>query len=119
MEFATGGPLAWGSQLQATLSTSSVQSEYQWMYAGMQVTVWFWGVLSEISLPLCEPTPSFLDSQSAEDLEMNPVYHKRSKHIEIKYHWIREHVNPEGEHRTAILIHVKTADQSADIFTKA
>ena len=50
---------------------------------------------------------------------MNPVYHKRSKHIEIKYHWIREHVNPEGEHWTTILIHVKTADQSADIFTKA
>ena len=50
---------------------------------------------------------------------MNPVYHKRSKHIEIKYHWIREHVDPEGEHRTVILIHVKAADQSADIFTKA
>ena len=46
------------------------------MYAGMQVTVWFWGVLSEISLSLCEPTPFFLDSQSAEDLAMNPVYHK-------------------------------------------
>ena len=77
------------------------------------------GVLSEISLPLCEPTPFFLDSQSAEDLALNPVYHKRSKHIEIKYHWIREHVDPEGEFRTAQLIHVRTADQSADIFTKA
>ena len=44
------------------------------------------GVLSEISLPLCEPTPFFLDSQSAEDLAINPVYHKRSKPIEIKYH---------------------------------
>ena len=50
---------------------------------------------------------------------MNPVYYKRSKHIEIKYHWIREHVDPKGKHRTAILIHVKTADQSADIFTEA
>ena len=90
--------------------------------------------------------------QSAEDLAINSVYHKRSKHIEIKYHRIREHVDLEGEHyyyyshifprfavpalqlryfinnlwysimgehRTAILIHVRTADQSADIFTKA
>ena len=117
--FAAGGPLAWGSQLQATVATSSMQSEYQGMYAGMQVTVWFRGVLSEISLPLCEPTPFFLDSQSAEDLAMKPVYHERSKHIEIKYHWIREHVDPEGEHRTATLIQMKTADQPADIFTKA
>ena len=71
--FAAGGPLAWGSQLQATVATSSMQSEYQGMYAGMQVTVWFLGVLSEISLPLCEPTPFSPDSQSAEDLVMNPV----------------------------------------------
>ena len=41
--FAAGGPFAWGSQLQATVATSSMQSEYQGMYAGMQVTVWFEG----------------------------------------------------------------------------
>ena len=64
----------------------------------MQVTVWFFGgVLSEISLPLCKPTPFLLDSQSAEDLAINPVYHKRAKHIEIKYYWIREHVDLEGQ----------------------
>ena len=50
---------------------------------------------------------------------MNPVFHKKSKLIEIKYHWIREHEDPEGKHRRAILIHVRSADQSADIFTKA
>ena len=44
---------------------------------------------------------------------------RQSKHIEIKYHCIREHVDLEGEHRTAILIHVRTADQPADISTKA
>ena len=53
-----------------------------------------------------EPTPFFLDSQSAEDLALNPVYHKRSKHIEIKYHWVREHVDPDGMLKTAKLIHV-------------
>ena len=60
------------------------------MYAGMQEIVWLRGVLAELDLRLCEPTPFFLDSQSAEDLAINPVYHKRSKHIEIKYHWVRE-----------------------------
>ena len=51
-----------------------------------------------------KPTPFFIDSQSAEDLALNPVFHKQSKHIEIKYHGIREHV--------------ESTDQAADLFTK-
>ena len=103
--FATGGALAWGSHLQATVATSSMQSEYRGMYAGMQVTVW----LSEILLPLSKRTLFFFDSQSADDLALNPVYHKRLKHTEIKYYWIREHVDREGENRTARLFYVKTS----------
>ena len=59
MVIAAGGPLAWGSQLQATVAISSMQSEYQGMYAKMQVTVWFRGVLSEISLLCANPRLSF------------------------------------------------------------
>ncbi len=117
--FGAGGPIAWQSKLQPTVSTSSMQSEYQALYAGMQEIVWLRGVMAELGLPFVEPTPFFLDSQSAEDLATNPVYHKRSKHIEIKYHWVREHVDPDGEFKTAQLIHVGTADQTADIFTKS
>ena len=116
--FAAGGPIAWQSKLQTTVSTSSMQSEYQAMYAGMQEIVWLRGVLGEIGITQCEPTPFFLDSQSAEDLAMNPVYHKRSKHVEIKYHFTREHVDPEGKN-TAELIHVSTLEMAADIYTKA
>ena len=68
---------------------------------------------------MSEPTPFFLESQSAEDLAVTPVYHRRSKHIEIKYHWVREHVDPDGEFGTARLIYVRTGDQTADILTKA
>ena len=93
--FACGGPIVWQSKLQTTVSTSSMQAEYQAMYAGMQELVWIRGVLGEIGRPEVEPTPFFIDSQSAEDLALNPVFHKRSKHIEITYHWIREHVGTE------------------------
>jgi len=118
--FAVGGPIIWQSKLQATVATSSMQSEYQAMYAGMQELVWIRGVMTEIGLQILvsKPSPFFLDSQSAEDLAKNPVYHKRSKHIEIKYHWIREHVNPDI-FNTARLIHVGTHEQSADMYTKA
>ena len=73
--FAAGGPLAWQSKLQTTVATSSMQSEYQAMYAGMQEIGWLRGVLAESNLWLSEPTLCFPDSQSAEDLALNPVYH--------------------------------------------
>ena len=117
--FAVGGCIAWQSKLQSTVSTSSMQSEYQAMYAGMIEIVWLRGVLREIGLFLVKATPFFIDAQSARDLAVNPVFHKRSKHIEIKYHWIREHVDPQGEYKTAVLTLVGTKHQSADIYTKA
>jgi hypothetical protein len=117
--FGAGGPIAWQSKLQTTVSTSSMQSEYQAMYAGMTELVWLRGVLREIGHFLSEATPFFLDAQSAKDLAMNPVYHKRSKHIEIKYHWVREHVDPDGDYKTAELMLVGTDFQSADMYTKA
>ena len=48
--FAAGGPLSWQSKLQTTVSTSSMQSEYQALYAGMQEIVWLRGVLFELQL---------------------------------------------------------------------
>ena len=61
----------------------------------------------------------YLSMNTSPDLALNPVYHKQSKHIEIKYHWVREHTDPDGEFRTATLLHVRTGDQIADVFTKA
>jgi hypothetical protein len=95
-----------------------MQAEFQAMYAGMQEIVWLREVLGEIGFTQCEPTPFFLDSQSAEDLAKNPVYHKRSKHVAIKYHFNQEHVDPDGMN-TVELIHVSTHEMAADIYTKA
>ena len=65
--FAAGGPLTWQSKLQTTEATSSMQSEYQAMYAGMQEIEWLREALAELDLRLSLPTLFFLDSQSAED----------------------------------------------------
>ena len=115
---AAGGPIAWQSKIQTTVATSSMESEYMAMYAAIQELVWLRGVLREIELPILEPIPLFIDSQSAQDLAMNPVAHQRSKHIDIKYHWIREHVGEDG-FGTAECFHVSSAQESADIFTKS
>ena len=118
IEFAVGGPLLWLSMLQTTVSTSSMQSEYRALYAVMQEIVWLRVLLSKLQLCMSKPTPFFLDSQSAEDLAVSLAYHKRSS-IEIKYHWVREHEDPDGKIETAWLIHVRTGYRTADIFTKA
>ena len=47
---------------------------------------------------------------------MNPVAHQRSKHIDIKYHWIREHVGGDG-FGTAECFHVSSAQESADMIS--
>ena len=54
------------------------------------------------------------DSMLAIYLVKNPVFHARSKHIEVHYHFIREKVIT----KEILLLHVKTGDQVADIFTK-
>ena len=119
--FAAGGPISWQSKLQTTVATSSMESEYMAMYAGMQEVVWLRGVLTELMCPLDKPTPFLVDSKSAQDLALNPVFHGRSKHIDIKYHWLRQHTCldiPDG-FKTAKLYHCGTFDMSADIFTKS
>ena len=58
-----------------------------------------------------------MKSKSAICLAKNPLYHKRSKHIDIKFHWIRE--TKMGRYPTVRLEHIGTAFMDADIFTKA
>ena len=54
VEFFCSGPIAWQSKLQTTVATSSMQAEYQAMYAGMKEVVWHRGVLAELGLQLIE-----------------------------------------------------------------
>ena len=58
--------------------------------------------------------PVFCDNTSAINLSKNPIQHSRSKHIEIKHHFIRDHVNK----KELELIFVDTKNQLTDIFTK-
>ena len=58
--------------------------------------------------------PLLCDNESAIKISQNPVQHSRTKHIEIRYHFLRDHVL-KGD---IVISHVKTEDQLADIFTK-
>ena len=80
-------------------------------FALIQEICWLRGVMSELGFELEEPTRVYMDSQSAIDLANNPVHHKRSKHIAIKYQKIREMV--------VTLEYVPSPMQLADMLTKA
>jgi hypothetical protein len=110
-----GGPIAWQSSLQTTVGTSSMEAEYMAAYALIQEICWLRGVLSALGFNTDKPKKVYMDSKSAIDLANNPVHHKRSKHIAIKYHWIRRMVS----RHLVNLVHVASQMQLADMLTKA
>ena len=73
-------------------------------------------MLGELGFDVVGPMILHMDSKSAMALAKNPTHHKRSKHIDIKYHWLREHTY---EYGTVDLVHCGTADMVADVMTKA
>ena len=129
---AAGGPISWMSKRQLTILRSSTESEYKALSDGVQEAVWISRLLIELQVLSQSPTslhqtnseiqtqlePSLViqcDNQSAIKLAKNPVFHARSKHIEIHHHFIRQRVL-EGE---IGLQFISTSQQPADILTKS
>ena len=111
--FCCGGPLAWGSKLMTTIAASSMESEYMSAYYLGQMLLYIRNVLGELGLKLMKPTPFFMDAMAAVLSLKNPVYHARTKHVDIKWHWLRQHIGS-----SFALYHVRTGDMSADLLTK-
>jgi len=114
--YAAGGPIAWQSKLQTTVAVSTMEAEYMAAFGAIQELIWLKGVLREIGIHLVDPITLHMDAKSAIALAKNPMHHKRSKHIDIKYHWLREHTYEDG---TIHLEHCITEDMVADLMTKA
>ena len=114
--YAAGGPIAWQSKLQSTVAISTMKAEYMAAFGAIQELIWIKGVLGELGFAYVDPITLHMDSKSAISLAKNPTHHKRSKHIDIKYHWLREHTYEEG---TIHLEHCGTEEMVADVLTKA
>ena len=108
------GAVAWASKKQPIVTLSSAEAEYVAAAAAACQTVWMRKVLDELLHEQKEATQIYCDNMSAIALSKNHVFHKQSKHIDTRYHYIRELVNDE-------IISVqfcRSEDQFADIFTK-
>ena len=78
------------SKKQDRVSKSSTESEYRAMSAACSEVLWLRGLLAEIGCVQSEPTPLHVDNTSAIQIAANPVFHERTKHIEVDCHSIRE-----------------------------
>jgi hypothetical protein len=107
--------IVWTSRRQATVASSTVEAEYVAVSEAARETVWLRGLLGELGISLKDATPLWCDNQGAIRLARNPGTHRRTKHIDIRWHLIRELV-ADGVVR---LGYVPTASQVADILTKA
>jgi len=109
-----GGAVAWCSRRQRGTSVSTTESEYVALFEASKEAVWMRSVLRHIGFNQEIPTPLLCDNQSAIKLIFNPEFHKRTKHIDVKYHFIRE----KQQDGTINVEYVDTTLQLADIFTK-
>lgn len=105
---------AWSSKKQAIVTLSTCEAEYVAAASCVCHAIWLRRMLKSLKFVQDGATNVFVDNKSAIALAKNPVFHDRSKHIDTKYHFIRECIG----RKEIQLKHVPSKDQVADIFTK-
>ena len=108
-------PITCCSQKQDTVALSSCESEFMAATEAGKQAVWLQDLISEITNRELEKTLIRVDNKSAIALSKNPVFHRRSKHIHKRFHFIRERI----EQDEIDVEHVPGTEQKADILTKA
>ena len=110
-----GSTVSWRSKKQTSVALSTAEAEYISLSATTQEAVWIRQLCAELSAtPPTDPTVIFEDNQSTIAMSRSPQFHGRSKHIGIKYHFVRDQVT-EG---TIKLKYCPTTEMVADMLTK-
>ncbi|GKB13316.1 putative RNA-directed DNA polymerase [Tanacetum coccineum] len=106
--------ISWKSKKQNTLSKSSTEAEYRALASVTSEVIWILKFLKDLKTENLLPVNLHCDSNSAIKIATNPVFHERTKHLEIDLHFVRENFL-KGVVKT---IKVDSANQIADVFTK-
>jgi hypothetical protein len=113
--FLNNGPVIWLSHKQPCTASSTTESEYVAASLTSKEVVWARRLLGDIGFSQSRPTPLYSDNQSAIRLVQNPEFYKRTKHIDVVFHLIRE-FQTRGDISVS---YVPTRLQLANILTKA
>ncbi len=109
-----GGPICWRSVVQSLVALSTTEAEYMAVTEAAKEALWDAGLVKELGLQQ-GGVEVHCDSQSAIHLAKNQVYHARTKHIDVRFHKIRELVSSSE----LVLEKVHTSDNAADMLTKS
>jgi histone deacetylase 1/2 len=107
--------ISWSARKQATVSRSSTEAEYKSLANATAEVMWVQTLLNELKIPHSPTTCLWCDNIGATYLSANPVFHPRTKHIEVDYHFVRERV----ARKLLEIRFIPSGDQVADGFTKA
>jgi hypothetical protein len=108
-------PITWSAKKQPTVSRSSTESEYRALAIASAELCWIRTLLKDLGIFLSQTPILWCDNVSALAIASNPVFHARTKHIEVDFHFVRERVL----RKDLEVKFVSTVDQLADIFTKS
>jgi hypothetical protein len=109
------GVISWASRKQKVVTLSSTEAEYIGASKAAKESCWLRMLLRGLTIPVDSPTPLLYDNNAARILAADQAYHARAKHIDNRYHHIRDCV----EKKKIFLPHIPSHDNVADTLTKA
>ncbi|KAM2986072.1 hypothetical protein FF2_006398 [Malus domestica] len=112
--FVGGNLVTWKSKKQSVVARSSAEAEYRAMASTACELIWLKSLLFALGFPHQQPMSLHCDNQDAMHIASNPVFHKRTKHIEVDYHYVRNQV----QSKVIDTHYTRSHGQLADIFTK-
>jgi hypothetical protein len=109
------GAVSWSSKKQPIVTLSSTESEYVALTHAAKELIWLRKLITEIIQPILSPSSLLCDNQGAISLSKDATFHARTKHIDTRFHFIRQTVDLQ----ITSLTYCPTDDMVADIFTKS
>jgi len=112
---AAGGAITWKSKKQTTIALSTTQAEYVALSEAAREACWLRNLFDELGYPQENPTLIKGDNDGSISMAKNQQFHNRSKHIAIRWHWVRELI----EQNLVTIENCRDPEQTADVLTKA
>jgi histone deacetylase 1/2 len=105
--------ISWSAKKQSTVSRSSTEAEYKSVANATAEIIWIQSLLRELRISQRQPPVLWCDNIGATYLSSNPVFHARTKHIEVDFHFVRER----DAQKLLLIKFIPSKDQLTDIFT--